>query len=324
MIYVNVLVLLVSFVIMFKCADFFIRGASGIAELFNIPKLIAGIVLVGLATTAPEFGVSVIAAIMGHSEIALGNAIGSVIADDGIALALAGIVAPTAILVNCRILKRVGIFLIVIDFTAYFLARNGMISRWEGLFFIGILVLYFIVLARFRSFFGVEGDTPQPDIGDRSASRMNKLKKPLLLFLIGLIGVIVSSRFGVIWAALRIAEHFEVSQTIIGLTVIAIGTSLPEISTCITAALKGEGELAVGDILGADILNVLWIIGAAAVANPIQVEVDVINFTFPFMILVVVVMLVSLRVGCRLTKAKGFLLLFLYVLYFFLTIKFFM
>ena len=101
-----------------------------------------------MATTAPEFGASVIAAILGHPEIALGNAIGSVICDDGIALALAAIVAPTAILINCRILKTAGLFLICIDILAYILARNGTISRMEGVIFLVILGLYFILILR--------------------------------------------------------------------------------------------------------------------------------------------------------------------------------
>ena len=102
-----------------------------------------------------------------------------------------------------------------------------------------------------------------------------------------------------------------------------MGTSLPEISTCIVAVLKGEGEIAVGDILGADVLNILWIIGVASIVRPIQVELDIINFTFPFMIFIVTVMLVNMRIGCRLTKIKGIILFAIYLVYLFFTLKFF-
>jgi cation:H+ antiporter len=105
---------------------------------------------------------------------------------------------------------------------------------------------------------------------------------------------------------------------------VAIGTSLPEISTCITAALKGEGEIAVGDIIGADILNILWIIGVASLVKPIEVDPDIINFSFPFMILIVAVMLLSMIIGCRLTKFKGIILLALYGAYIFLILQIFM
>lgn len=326
MIFIYSAALIFAFIILFKCADFFVDGASGIAVVFKIPKLLVGIFLVGLATTAPEFGVSVQAAFLGHPEIALGNAIGSVIADDGIALALAAIVAPAVIFVNCRLLKMAGIFLLAIDFLAYGLARNGTIGRLEGILFISLLFLYFIIMYSKRNtdFFATESaayenqDTENP-VCD---SRWVAVKKPLFLFLLGLAGVILTSRL-VIWAAINIAEYFAISETIIGLTVIAIGTSLPEISTCISAARKGEGEIAVGDIIGADILNILWIIGVSSFVKPITVDLSVINFSFPFMILIVAVMLGTMRIGCRLDKWKGILLMVLYVVYFVLTLVLF-
>jgi cation:H+ antiporter len=134
---------------------------------------------------------------------------------------------------------------------------------------------------------------------------------------------VASMSFVVVEAAIKIAQFFEISEIIIGSTIVAIGTSLPEISTCITAALKGEGEIAVGDIIGADILNILWIIGVASLVKPIEVDQDIINFSFPYMILIVVVMLLSMRIGCRLGKLKGFILLALYGVYIFLILKIF-
>ena len=326
MIYIYFAVLIASFAILFKSASFFVEGASSIARVLNISKMVVGIVLVGMATTAPEFGASVIAAILGHPEIALGNAIGSVICDDGIALALAAIVAPTAILINCRILKTAGLFLICIDFLAYILARNGTIGRMEGVIFLVILGLYFVFILRRQRQGLIEDDmerdglrTPEENL---AAAKLARLKKPIFLFAVGIAGVILTCR-AVIWASVNIAEHFSISKTIIGLTVIAIGTSLPEISTCVTAALKGEGEIAVGNIIGADILNVLWIIGVSSIANPITVDLKVINFAFPFMILIVITMLVAMRIGCRIGKTKGFILFGLYLLYLFLTLRFF-
>lgn len=321
MIFLYIGLLILSFAILFKCADYFITGAVGIAEVTHIPKMVVGIVLVGLATTAPEFGVSVQAAFLGHPEIALGNAIGSVICDDGVALALAAILSATVILVNCRLLQMVGLFLLSIDILAYLLARNGTIGRVEGGIFVLILSLYFIFIIKNRhvSIGGQQNQHQEEENAHPRSLKISLLKKPIFLFIAGIGGVILASR-AVIWASIRIARHFSLSETLIGLTIIAIGTSLPEISTCITAARKGEGEIAVGDIIGADILNILWIIGISSIVNPIQVDLEVINFTFPFMILIVVVMLVSMRLGCRLTRGKGILLLGLYGLYIFLTL----
>jgi len=326
MIYLYFAALIISFAILFKSADFFIKGASGIAKALDIPKLIVGIVLVGMATTAPEFGASVIAAFRKHPELALGNAIGSVICDDGIALGLAAILAPVAITINCKILKSVGLFLLSVDIFAYLLARNGTIGRLEGMVFLVILCIYFIVIIRSQRA-NLKFKNQDTDHESEISRNLHKAKKALLkrsayFFLGGLTGVSITCWI-VVEASIRIAEYFSVSEVIIGSTIVAIGTSLPEISTCITAALKGEGEIAVGDIIGADILNILWIIGFASVVNPIKVEVDFINFIFPFMILIVTVMLVSMRIRCRLGKIKGFVLLGLYLVYLTLTLIFF-
>jgi len=326
MIYLYFAAFIVAFAILFKGASYFVDGASSIARILNVPKLVIGIVLVSLGTTAPEFGVTLIAAIRGNGEIAIGNAIGSVICDDGVALALAAIVAPAVIFVNCRILKMMGLFLISIDVLAYVLARNGRLGRMEGFCLVLILCLYYVFVIRNqrknRSRQDKKGiDSASPE---RTTDQIDKnsLKRPVRLFLLGLIGV-ASMSFVVVEAAIKIAQFFEIPEIIIGSTIVAIGTSLPEISTCITAALKGEGEIAVGDIIGADILNILWIIGVASLVKPIEVEQDIINFSFPYMILIVVVMLMSMRIGCRLSKFKGFILLALYGVYIFLILQIF-
>ncbi len=326
MIYLYFIALGVSFALLFMSAGFFVKAACGIARVLNISKMVIGIVLVGMATTAPEFFVSVIAAIKGKPEFALGNAVGSVICDDGIALALAAILAPTVIYVNCRVLKVVGIFLLSIDILAYILAKNGTIGRLEGAVFVLILAVYYFFLLK-RKGLRFAPDSPQnrkrdSEIENPESHKKLELRRLVLLFFLGLAGVVAMSAI-VVWAAENIAEYFSVSETIIGLIVLAIGTSLPEISTCVTAAIKGEGEIAVGNIIGADILNVLWIIGVSSIANPITVELKVMNFTFPYMILIVLTMLVAMRIGCRLGKAKGLILFALYGLYIFLTLKLF-
>ena len=317
---------LAAFAILFKCADLFVEGAARIATILNIPKLVIGIVLVGLATTAPEFAVSVIAAIRGLPEIALGNAVGSVICDDGIALALAAILAPTVIYVDCRMLKVVGTFLLCIDFLAFFLARDGLLTRMEGVILVVLLTVYFFLLFKFRRFRPSQAGK-DPEGNEQGSQRLTPearqhLKQPAAKLGIGLLGVILTAEV-IVRSAEYIARYFSIPEIIIGSTVVAIGTSLPEISTCITAALKREGEIAVGNILGADVLNILWIIGVASLTRPIHVEREIINFKFPYMILVVAAMLILLRIGCRLDRYKGFILLGLYVGYLVLTFALF-
>ncbi|MFH1437302.1 MAG: calcium/sodium antiporter [Pseudomonadota bacterium] len=316
--------LFAAFMIMFKAAELFVKSTSNIATILNVPKMIAGIVLMGLATTAPEFAVSVQSAYMGHPEIALGNAVGSVICDDGIALGLAAVIAPVAIGVDKKILKVAAIFLIAIYALTYVFAFNGTFSRLEGLVLVASMAGYFYYIflserrkrrERMTMLIEQASELPLP-VGKKD------LVRNIMIFLVGLAGVLIASRV-VIWSCLELAAFFKVPEVIVGLTVIAIGTSLPEISTCLIAARKGEGELAVGDIIGADILNILWIVGVSALVNPMQVATKVINFMFPWMFLIVGVMLICLRIRYRIGKPKGVILLALYVIYLVTTLIYF-
>jgi len=309
---VNLLVLAATFLVIYKAANFLVDGAVGIAYRLNVPKIVIGVVLVGFGTTAPEFTVSVLSAIRGFPEIALGNAVGSVIVDDTMALGLGIIAAPMAIRVERRSLRLFGFFLIGIDVLAFALSLNGIISRWEGLILLGILALYlgYVVHTENRK-------------RKNAASVSEELPahiKPggaglqALRFMIGLAGVILASEF-LIDSAVFVAKYFGASEAVIGLTLVAMGTSIPEIVTCIVAGRRGHGDLALGDIIGADILNILWIIGAASVANPIQVEKRVIFFAFPWMLGVVVLMLALARWRYTLQRWKGFVLIGIYLLY---------
>lgn len=313
-----VFVLVAAFAVLTKCADWFIDGAVGMAEVFHLPRMLVGMFLVGFATTAPELAVSVQAAFMGHSEIALGNAIGSVIVDDGVAMALAALLAPTAILIPKGILKTAGVFLISVDLLAYGLAANGTLNRFEGGLLVAAFFAYLFFMLRKRSEMAAE----EHGFIEESEKTHHDWKKPMGLFLLGLIGVLLSSR-GVIESSLVLARHLGVSEAIIGLTIIAIGTSLPEISTCIAAARKGEGQIAVGDILGADIMNVCWIAGASSMVNPIHVSQRLVNFAFPFMIFIVIVMLALMRYRHELRRSHGVILLTIYAIYLIVTVKLF-
>ena len=308
----HLIVLAVTFLVIYKAADFLVDGAVGIAYKLNVPKIVIGVVLVGFGTTAPEFTVSVLSAIRGFPEIALGNAVGSVIVDDTLALGLGIIAAPVAIRVERRSLRLFGFFLIGIDVLAFLLSLNGIISRWEGMILLGILAVYLVYV--------VHTENRKRKVAQSTNEELAEHIKPggiglqVLRFLIGLAGVILASEF-LINSAVFVAEFFGASEAVIGLTLVAVGTSIPEIVTCVVAGRRGHGDLALGDIIGADILNILWIIGAASVANPIQVEKRVIFFAFPWMLGVVVLMLALARWRHTLQRWKGYLLVGVYILY---------
>ena len=296
-----------SFVLLAKCADWLVEGAIDIARYLNAPPILIGIVIVGIGTTAPELAVSVTAALEGSPEVALGNAVGSVIYDDGIALPLAALFAAHAIPIDRVVLRSAALFLIVVDLVAWYMASDGTMARSEGGVLVGLFVLY--LLYSFWEQKRQPAATYENDEGDKRS-----LWVVAALFVGGLAGVVISSDW-IVLATPVVAEAMGLPQVVIGLVVVALGTSIPEVATCIIAARKGQGGLAVGNILGADILNICWIAGASALANPLEVKPEVVNFMFPWMIAIVLTMLGLMRIGHQLSRWKGAVLMVLCIVY---------
>ncbi len=321
---INLIALAICFIILTKSADYLVDGAVGIAVKLDIPKMIIGIVLVGFGTTTPEFIVSMIAALRGESEIALGNAVGSVNVDS-LALAFGILAAPAVIKVPKGILKTAGVFLIVIDVIAYIMCLNNKLGRGEGIVLVSLLVGYIIVLfiseSRRKS---KEEKHLEEEAGEEIADHVKPggLSMQFLLFGIGLGGVLFSSKY-LVDGACNVATIFGLSKVIIGMTLVAIGTSLPEIATCIIAARKGHGDLAFGDIIGADILNILWIAGGAAIASPMELKPKTVMFMFPSMLIIVILTLGLAAMGYKLQKWKGWTIIAVFTIYMGLLFYFF-
>lgn len=301
-----------AFAVLAKCADWLVDGAIDIARQLKVPPILIGIVIVSIGTTAPELAVSMQAALDGNAELALANAVGSVIYDDGLALPLVAFLSPVVVVIDRGVLRSTAIFLIVVDVIAYAMCFDGTLNRPEG----SVLVLGFCgyLLYQYRQ----QRNRGAADVedGGEEARSWNRIA---LLFAVGLAGVLVSSDW-IVGTAEIIARELEVSNVIIGLLLVALGTSVPEIATCIVSARKGHGSLAVGNILGADILNICWIAGASAVVNDLEVPREEIHFMFPAMLIIVLTMLALLRLNHRFEKWKGALLLCLCVIYVFVTL----
>ena len=299
--------LTLSFVVLFKCADLFVDCSVEVAKRFRIPRLIIGIILVSLATTLPELAVSVIAAFKGSPEISIGNAMGSVVCNTGFALALAGIVTLYTIAVIPSILRLSGLFLLGIEIILFFfIIFDNTLSRYEGLALIILFAGYVVFLVK---------DFGRDNLGlETVCNEQSSILKLCLSFLCALSGILIASRF-IVASANTIADSFHIPASIIAMTLVAFGTSVPEVATCIAAARKGEGSLAVGNILGANIMNICWVAGASAVVNNLSLERKDILFMFPSMFIIVGIMLFILRMNYTLTPKKGVMLLGLYMAY---------
>ncbi len=315
---IQFVILIASFVLLFKSADYFVESAVGIAYHLKLPKLIVGIVIVGFATTAPEISVSAISSFAGKPEIAFGNALGSVLCNTGAALGLAAIFSIKNIEIDKSLLKTIGAFLLAIIVISFVFSANGNINFYEGLILLIIMFSYFGFLLfnekqkrKKRKIEGIEEK-------DEFEKPKDSTWKYIGLFLIGLVGVIIASRF-VVDSATFIAKYFSVPDAIIGLTIVAFGTSLPEISTAVISARKGHGDLAAGDIIGANVLNLLWIIGVSAMIKPINLGINTVIVSFSAVAIVVGSMYAMMRYKYNLTRWNGIVLFILYVIYLIVT-----
>ena len=315
------IVLLVSFFILAKSASLFVDSAVSCATKFNISKLVIGLVLVSFATTAPELCVSLTAALKGNPEMALGNAVGSVICNTGLALGLAGVLAPVAIKVYPKIFQTSGFFLVLVSALCFIFVYNDNTLIWlEGAILVFLFLCYLYYMFNEYKSGSIDMDTEDAEPSEKLANM--GLMKVVILFLIGLFGIVVASEFIVV-SATSIAHSLHIPEAVIALTLVALGTSIPEVATCIIAAKKGHGEIAIGNILGANILNICWVAGASSLANKLTLTQRQIMFMFPAMFLIVGAMLYVLYSNYRLTKREGGLLLLLYVLYIASTFFFF-
>lgn len=264
----QVFILLIGLIFVVKGADFLVDGASAIARKFKVSEFVIGLTIVGFGTSCPELVVSVTGALTGSSDVAAGNVIGSNIMNTLLILGLTAVVSP--ILITSKNKKRdipltLGVTVLFILFgmnkSLLGLGQSDMISRMEGLVFLLLFVIYLYICFKL--------DSKEADEETVSDSEEMKTWKSILFVILGLAGLIGGGRMFV-GSATRIATILGVSEKFIAITILAGGTSLPELVTCVIAAAKGKGQLALGNILGSNIFNILLIIGCAAVVRPIS------------------------------------------------------
>lgn len=308
------LTIIVGFALLIWSADKFVLGASNTARSFSISPLIVGVVIVGLGTSAPEMLVSAIAAGQGKTGISIGNALGSNITNVGLMLGLTALFYPLHI--HSKLLKREMPLLLAIIAVSLFLLRDQYLSFFDGLFLISMMfaMLAFTVYeAKSHS-----NDSLPQEILDDMPEEVSKGEALRWLF-IGIVVLIASSRV-LVWGAVEVAEYFGVSDLIIGLTIVAIGTSLPELAATIAAARKKEFDLAVGNIIGSNIFNLLGVMALPGLIKPDSFDSAVLTRDYPMMIgLTIALMIFSIawRKGKTgvLGRFEGALLLAAYIGY---------
>lgn len=314
-----ILVIAAMLYLLSKGADILVDEAVSLSLHLGVPKLIIGATIVSLGTTLPEATVSVLAAINGNPDLALGNAIGSIIANTSLIIGLAALIGnlPVDQLVVRRqgkIKVWSGILLAIVSLP-FFPGRKGIISQWVGWLFIVLLIIYIYISIKWSK-------NTDLNSSQSSARIIVKEKSPVIIqvlkLIIGIILVIGSSKILIPTVEIT-AIRVGIPQSIIAATLVAFGTSLPELVTAITAVRKGHGELAIGNVVGADILNVLFVIGAAAAVTPVGLSVPATFYKLqiPMMLIIIITFRIfsKKRVNEKITIAEGLTLFILYVIY---------
>ncbi|WP_084130401.1 calcium/sodium antiporter [Demequina sp. NBRC 110055] len=310
---VPIVATLVGLVVLAWSADRFVLGASTVARYLGMAPLLIGMVVIGFGTSAPEMVVSAFAAADGSPEIALGNAFGSNIANIGLILAVTAIMLP--IVVKRGVLRNELPLLIVVTIVAWLLMSDGELSSGDA----AVMVLLLIVLLTWQIMQarGQQGDQLEVDVDHHAHDHPLSRKAAWIWLIVGLVILVLSSRL-LVWGAVEIAEALGWSDLVIGLTVVAIGTSAPELASSIAAARKGENDLALGNVIGSNLFNTLGVVGIAGLIQPAMVSDDLLHRDLPFLMLMTV-MLVALgyhwkRDG-RINRVEGGVFLALWLAY---------
>lgn len=259
-----ILAILGGFVLLVWSADRFVEGAAVTAKYAGMPSLLIGMVIVGFGTSAPEMVVSAMAAIDGNPDLALGNAIGSNIVNTGLILGVTAVIIP--IMVQSKIVRKEIPLLLLIGGLLGLLLWDGALTRAEAV----LLLAGFFALIGWSIFSAIKGkgDALESEVDQELTEHAMPIKKAVFWLVFGLVLLIVSSRF-LVWGAVSIAEALGVSDLVIGLTIVALGTSLPELAASIIAVRKGEHDIAIGNVVGSNMFNLLAVIGIAGVISPI-------------------------------------------------------
>lgn len=303
---IQVVLLVVGFVMLIKGADWFVDGAASLAGKFGIPQLVIGLTIVAMGTSAPEAAVSISAALQDNAGITIGNVVGSNIMNVLVILGLASVIIPIAVK-KSTVKYEIPFTILVTVVLAVLGLMDNKISRFEGV----ILWVLFIAYLAYLFLMTKKGEAEV----EENESKLDKVWKMIVFILIGG-GLIVWGSDVTVDAATKIAQYFKMSDQLIGLTIVALGTSLPELITSVTAAKKGNADIAIGNIVGSNIFNILFVVGTTALITPVVYAQSFLVDSIVAVATMVLLWLLVLNKDRKLKRWGGAILLVGYVAYF--------
>lgn len=307
------LLLLVGFLLLLSSGKYLVRGSVALADHYKVSKLVIGVTVVSFGTSAPEMFVSSIAAYTNRPEVAIGNVIGSNIANIALVLALTSIIFPIPVRKNST--KIDAPFMIIISLMMYLLMLNLRLGRMEGFIFLGLLISYII--------FVIRKSRREDEIDDVDLEGNLSKTVSIVMILLSTLGLAIGSDL-LVDNAEKIALRMGISQRVIAITLLAFGTSLPELTTSVVAAFKKEMDISIGNIIGSNIFNILAVLGVASIVNPLEIAKEFIGFDIFWMLGISVLLFLFILPfkGGKLTRIKGVILFLAYLIYlYFLILK---
>lgn len=307
------LLIIIGLILLVKGADFLVKGATGMARRLKLSEMIIGLTIVSIGTSLPEIFITIKSAIQGHSDLIIGNAVGSCICNLLLVLGLASLFRP--IKLNKRILKihiPIGIFAMILLLLLGNspLGEQNVIGRGDGVFLLICSLLYFIY-----TIFEEKREITQEEKNKIQKSGKMSAITMIIYIILGVLGLKFGSDL-VVDNCVDIAERLNISQIVISMTIIAVGTALPEIVTSIIASLRDEGDIALGNIAGSNILNLCLLIGLGAVINPLSFSLEFnINIILLIIITFVIEMIIKFDKDNMITRRKGILLILIFLIY---------
>lgn len=305
----SIVLLIVGMALLIKGADFFVEGASAIAKALKIPSLVIGLTLVSIGTSMPEFSVSLTSSLQGNIDMSFGNVIGSNIFNTFVVIGVSAIIVPLVVSKNMQkydLPILMGIYALLAIFS--FVITPGIIQVWESIILFSLTIIYtaFLIL---RS----KGE----NVEEEQTTKKRKWWVNLILVALGLAGIIFGGKI-VVNNASKIAMALGMSEMLVGLTIVAIGTSLPELVTSIVAAKKGENDIAIGNAIGSCLFNIVLILGFCSILEPYVINVSNLNTLIDVIVMFIsalAVFLFSIK-SKKITRWQGIVMVVIYVIYF--------
>ena len=308
------LILIIGFALLIKGADVFVEGASSIAKKFKVPSMIIGLTIVAMGTSAPEAAVSITSSLAGQNDMSVANVVGSNFFNILVVLGVSSIIAKLP--VQKETIKKDTPFLILVSGLLLIFGINFKLGRIEG---IALLALFTYFLVNTIKSAKMATDSTSSETGETAiaieteSSSQISLPKTILISLVGIVGIVVGGDM-VVNSATSIATSFGMSANLVGLTIVAVGTSLPEFVTSIVAIKKGETEIAIGNVIGSNLFNILLVLGLAATINPIAMSMSAF-IDIVFMVLITLLLYMFMKKDNSLVKKQGIILVVLYIAY---------